>query len=391
GVMAGGDVQRALVLLRLGLGARAEAVDRAARVERVRLAGGAAADRDVLEAAVGGAGDRLRREHLLVAAQADAARVLLVPDEPRHGVRLAGEREVGLDAVAGRVDVQRRVAGRRRGRRRRVQALDAGLLPAERADARAPARRVGRAVGLLDPARGEDLVLGGVVGGGAVLLLPGDPRDRVVARDGRAADERRVLGGAVGVDVQRRDAVAGRAVLALGDPHVRGRVESAGEDVRLPAGEVRVRLVPRGPRDLAAGAGEVDRRRLGLLVRLDVERLALGDPAPVLEGADEDLLRGAGLLLERRPRDVRGAGDEGAADDVGHAGILVGIDADRGVVVDLGAVGGQTDDGGRRGAREREHDDEDRRRKAPAVEQPGHEASCEVEYGLGTATPKDAA
>ena len=95
----------------------------------------------------------------------------------------------------------------------------------------------------------------------------------------------------------------------------------------------------------------------------------------VLEGADEDLLRGAGLLLERGPRDVRGAGDERAADDVGHAGILVGIDADRGVVVDLGAVGGQTDDGGGRGAREREHGDEDRRRKAPAAEQPGHEAS----------------
>src|SRR6185312_8569820 len=100
--------------------------------------------------------------------------------------------------------------------------------------------------------------------------------------------------------------------------------------VRRAAGEVRVGLVPGSPRDLAAGAGEVDRGRFGLLVGLDVERLALGDPAPVLEGADEDLLRRAGLLLERGPGDVRGAGDEGAADDVGHTGILVGIDADRG-------------------------------------------------------------
>ena len=112
--------------------------------------------------------------------------------------------------------------------------------------------------------------------------------------------------------------VGGRAVLALGDPGVRGRVEAAGEDVRLAARQVGVRLVPRGPRDRARGAGEVDRRRLGLLRLVEVERAALGDPAAVLERADEDLLRAAGLLLERSPRDAGAPADERAADDVGR-------------------------------------------------------------------------
>ena len=71
--LAGGGVQACTrPRRRLSLGAGAEAV-RAGRVERVRLAGGAAADRDPVEAAVGGGvGDGLGREHLLVAAQADA-------------------------------------------------------------------------------------------------------------------------------------------------------------------------------------------------------------------------------------------------------------------------------------------------------------------------------
>ena len=69
------------------------------------------------------------------------------------------------------------------------------------------------------------------------------------------------------------------------------------------------------------------------------------------------------------------AGDERPADDVGRARVLVRVDADGGVVVDLGAVGGQADDGGGRGAGEREHGDEGRRREAPAAERPGHEAS----------------
>src|SRR5439155_26512050 len=116
------------------------------------LPGGTGADRDPVEAAVGvGVGHRLGGEHLLVAREAAEPRVaLLVPDDPRHGVVGAGERVVGLDAVARRVDVQRRVAGRGRRAVGRVDALVADLLPAERADARAAAREVGRAVGLLD-------------------------------------------------------------------------------------------------------------------------------------------------------------------------------------------------------------------------------------------------
>ena len=68
--------------------------------------------------------------------------VLLVPDDPRR-CRPSGESEVRLDPVARRVDVQGRVAGRRRGRCPGAQAPGAGLLPAERAHARPAAGRVG--------------------------------------------------------------------------------------------------------------------------------------------------------------------------------------------------------------------------------------------------------
>ena len=60
----------------------------------------------------------------------------------------------------------------------------------------------------------------------------------------------------------------------------------------------------------------------------------------------------AGLLLERRPRHARAAGGERAADDVGDAGVLVGVDPGRRVVVDLRAVGRQADDGACRPRRE---------------------------------------
>ena len=77
----------------------------------VHLARRAVADRAPGEAAVGRRGrDDPRGEDLLVAAQAEAGGVLLVPDRPGHGVGWPGERDVGLDAVAGRVDVQRRIA-----------------------------------------------------------------------------------------------------------------------------------------------------------------------------------------------------------------------------------------------------------------------------------------
>src|SRR4051812_32888565 len=159
-----------------------------------------------------------------------------------------------------------------------LEPAEADLLPAEAADARAAARLVGRAVGLLDAARDEDLVGRGRVVA-AVLLLPGDPRHRVVAGRGRAAGDGRVLGILVGVDVQRGNpGVVGRTILALGDPLVLRRREAAGEDVRLAARQVVVGLVPGRPRHGPAGAGEVDRRRLGLLVAIDVQRLALRLP-----------------------------------------------------------------------------------------------------------------
>src|SRR5205085_379206 len=148
----------------------------------------------------------------------------------------------------------------------------------------------------------------------------------------------RVLGLAVGVDVQRRDLGPGRAVLAVGDPDLVGGVEAAGEDVGLRA-EVDVGLVPGHPRHGAAGAGEVDRRRLGLLAGVDVQRGrgALRDPLAALEGADEDLLLAAGLLLERGPGDPGAAGGQRAADDVGGAGAVRRVDAGGGIVVDLAA------------------------------------------------------
>src|SRR4051812_35090224 len=56
-----------------------------------------------------------------------------------------------------------------------------------------------------------------------------------------------------------------------------------------------------------------------------------------------------GLLLERGPRHVRRAGHERAADEIREAGVPGGVDADRRVVVELRAVGRQSDDrGGRR-------------------------------------------
>src|SRR5207253_4269247 len=138
----------------------------------------------------------------------------------------------------------------------------------------------------------------------AIVLLPGDPGNRIVARDGGAARNRRVLGRANCVDVERGK-MEWAAALARGQPAVRRRVEAAGEDVRRPAGG-RARLVPCDPGDRASRTGEIDRRRFGLLGRVDVERRrgCLRHPGAVLERTNEDLLLAVGnLLLERRPRD----------------------------------------------------------------------------------------
>ena len=301
-------VERRVALGRRVLGRSAELVV-AGVVERRRQAVAHDHPVEVATAVVDGLGGE---HHVVVVQAVDLAVVDLVPGDPRHGVVRAGERDVGLDAVARRVDVERRVGSRLE--RIGLQAPVADLLPAERADGRAAARQVGRAVGLLDAARDEDLI-DRVVGVSTVLLLPGDPRHRVVAGRGRAAGEGGVLGLLVGVDVQRRDLVVGSTVLPFGDPRVLRRGEPAGEDVRLVA-EMRVGLVPRRPRHGAACTGEVDRRRLGLLITLDVQRLALRLPHAVLERAHEDLLLAAGLLLECRPRDADAAGRERAADDV---------------------------------------------------------------------------
>ena len=65
----------------------------------------------------------------------------------------------------------------------------------------------------------------------------------------------------------------------------------------------------------------------------------------VLEGAHEDLLRAADLLLEGRPRHLELAGGDGATGDVRDTGVLVGVDRVERVVVYLRAVGRQGSEG----------------------------------------------
>ena len=121
--------------------------------------------------------------------------------------------------------------------------------------------------------------------------------------------------------------------------------------------EVPVRLVPRDPRHQRGRC--LRSRSMGAsasTARIDVERRreSLCHPGPCLERSHEDLLRRAGLLLERRPRHLQVARDDGAALDVRSAGILGGVDAvDRVAAVDLRAVGRQADE--RRRSRARKH------------------------------------
>src|SRR6185312_13767192 len=300
-------VQRARVLRARRCRAGPEAVARG--VQDVRLAGGPVAHGLPVEGAVGiGVGHDLGREHLLVVVEAERAVVLLIPDHPRDLVAGAGERDVRLDAVTARVAVERGVAAGR-GAAVLVETVEARLLPAERAHAgrvgglQAGAGALGS--GLLDALGDEDLVVVAGARDVAVLLLPGHPRHGRVARHRGAARHRRVLRLLVGVDVERGN--AGPAVLALGHPRVAGGVKAAGEDLLLTAQRL-VGLIPRVPRHVASRAREVDRRGLRDGVGVDVQRLALGHPLAVLEGAYEDLLRAAGLLLERPPWDPRAVG-----------------------------------------------------------------------------------
>ena len=117
----------------------------------------------------------------------------------------AGEGDVGLDAVARWVDVQRRVAVGAEVQRRCVDALECRPA-ASRSSTLRWRSACSRAVALLDAARDEDLVRA--------------PRRRrrvschathgtgSAPAFGGAAGHRRVLGVPVGVDVQRRDVVA---------------------------------------------------------------------------------------------------------------------------------------------------------------------------------------
>ena len=148
------------------------------------------------------------------------------------------------------------------------------------------------------------------------------------------------------MDVERRQVASAGAVLPRGQPEVRARVEAAREDVRRRP-ERRVRLVPGDPRHGAPCAGEVDRRRLRLRRRVDVERCgeALGHPGAVLERAHEDLLAVPALLLERRPRDLDLASRERTAGHVGDASVLVRVDRIGDIVVHLRAVGRKRQEG----------------------------------------------
>src|ERR1700739_2433341 len=86
-----------------------------------------------METAVGGdtITDGLGRKHQLIAVQPAQRRgASLIPDDPRDAVARPRKRDVWLDSVARRVDVQARVRGAR------PDARDADLLPAEPADRR---------------------------------------------------------------------------------------------------------------------------------------------------------------------------------------------------------------------------------------------------------------
>src|SRR6185436_13654090 len=115
-------------------------------------------------------------------------RVFLVPDDPRDGVVRTGEGDVGLDARARRVDVERGIAGGEGRRLVRVQPPEADQLPAEPVQVD-PARGLGAVRtgdvrdGLLECLLDEDLPPRRVVVWNAVVLLPGDPGHGIVSCD----------------------------------------------------------------------------------------------------------------------------------------------------------------------------------------------------------------
>ena len=179
-------------------------------VERVDLARGAVADRLPVEAAV---------DARAVSATIFAANTCSLPRRPRalgpvsYQTVHATMSDLPVNAMSGSmplrrgVDVQRGIAGRRRAavacarrsaptccqQNEATVAAEEGLKPVHGAWGAA----------CLTPL--ETKIWSRVCAGHlAVLLLPRHPGDRVVAGHGRAAGDRRVLGLAVGVDVQRR-------------------------------------------------------------------------------------------------------------------------------------------------------------------------------------------
>src|SRR5262249_26470574 len=142
-------------------------------------------------------------------------------------------------------------------------------------------------------------------------LVPRDPRSGIGPGCRRTASDRRVLRRLADVDVQRRDRGANRRPVLPGEaPHAGGVVEAAG--LALVVAERRRVLVPRRPWDVAPGAREVDRRRLGVLARVEVQRagerlgrtrlavagsVAAGRPGAVGERPYEDLVVGGTAFL----------------------------------------------------------------------------------------------
>src|ERR1019366_3934574 len=274
-------------------------------VVRGRLAGRAQTDDLPVEAAVAIAiGDGPSRERHVGVEQPQAAGVapvgvaVLIPHHPRNGVVGTGKRDVGFDAAAGGIDVER---GVELSDRRTLHAVDADLLEAELAHA-VPARWLDprtRPAGGRDGVRDEDL-RGARIRAGARLpveFLPGDPRGRVRAGRRRTANERGLRRVTARIDVQRGGGPR-HGALALVNPRAAVlrrrslRGEAAGEDLVDPAERAGARLIPRDPRHGAASAGEVDRRRLRDLrgVRIERHREALRVPRPVLERSHHDLL-----------------------------------------------------------------------------------------------------
>ena len=204
-----------------------------------------------------------------------SGRVLLVPDDPRHGVVRAGERDVRLDAVARGVDVQRRIA--RRGARRPPAGSRSRRSPGRRPWASATPAGVTPSQFAMPGPSGLETKIWFLSAPGAFASVscqvthgPGFV--------GSTAEPPATEGFSASWPVWMfSDGTAGPLPplprLWPAKIHLPvGVVEPAREDVvGAEAGARRV-LVPRRPRHRPASAGEVDRRRLAVLALVEVQR-----------------------------------------------------------------------------------------------------------------------